>query len=259
MAAITDEAGILAMRIGGKILARALESVAEAAREGVSLLALDTLAREIIESEGGAPAFLGYRPEGARKPFPATLCTSLNEVIVHGIPTERRLASGDLLKLDLGVRYKGWYADAAVTIPIGVVSPLARRLITATNAALDAGMRAVHPGATVGDIGYAIEKEVDRHGFRVVEGLTGHGIGRRLHDDPPIPNEGKVGHGMRLRPGHTLALEPMVSAGKNKILERQDESYATADGSLSAHFESTILVTQHGCEVLTRTHLNLTF
>ena len=250
MGTLNPEA-IRSMRAAGKLLAEVLGRLAAEAREGVSLEALDSIARSLIEAGGGSPAFLGYQPDGARRPFPATICASLNEVVVHGVPSARRLVGGDILKLDTGVRYRGYCADAAITVGVGEISKEAKQLIEAAHEALDAGIRAAGSRRRIGDIGAAIQEAVLRRGFRVVKGLTGHGIGRNRHEDPTIFNEGKRGTGLRLKPGMAFAIEPMVSMGSPHIVQLPDESYATADGSISVHFEHTVLLTTDGVEVLT--------
>ncbi len=252
MALIKKPEEISLMRAAGKILARTLRELAAQAAEGVTLRDLDDLARGLIKKEGGEPAFLNYQPHGATKPYPATICASLNEVVVHGVPTRRRLTNGDLLKIDLGVRYGGYCADAAMSVGIGETDPGVQKLIRITREALDKGIAAVKPGAHLGDIGFAISHAVAPHGFSLVKGLTGHGIGRNLHEDPEIENEGEIGKGMRLAAGMTLAIEPMVSAGSSRIVQLRDESYATDDGSLSVHFEHTVVVTPNGAEILTQ-------
>ncbi len=239
------------MRVAGKILAEVLAAVRLAAQEGVSLQALDRTANRMITQAGAKPSFLGYHPAWAKKSYPATLCLSLNEVIVHGVPTARLLKLGDLLKIDAGVCYKDYHADAAITVSVGPASPEARRLMEITYEALNAGIHAARTGATVGDIGQAISGYVLGHGLRVAEDLTGHGIGQELHEDPSVPNIGLAGRGLALKAGMTLAIEPMVVLGTSKIRQLPDDSYATFDGSLAAHFEHTILITKDGAEILT--------
>lgn len=242
---------IKGIRASAKILSRVIGEVVRAAEEGVTLKDLDTLAYGLIKREGAEPAFLGYRPGGAMRAYPATICASLNEVVVHGVPTMRRLVSGDILKIDLGVKLNGYYSDAARTIPIGKVSDAAKRLINGTRAALQSAIAAAKPGGTLGDIGYAIKKVALANKLKVVKGLTGHGVGSDLHEDPVVYNEGIPGKGVLLYPGMVLAIEPMFSLGSDKIRQLKDESYATLDRSLSAHFEDTILITNEGREVLT--------
>lgn len=247
-----SEEVIQLMAKGGAILANVMHEVATNAREGVSLAQLDRLAHNLIIKAGATPAFLGYRPEGALKPYPATICASINDVIVHGVPTKYRLKPGDLLKLDFGLFYKGWCVDAATTIGIPPVSAEASKLIRVTSGSLEKGIKAMKPGNHLGDIGYAIERYVKRNGFNVARGLTGHGIGRQLHEDPPVLNVGRPGRGELLEVGVVLALEPMVTAGTDQIEQLEDESYATADHKPSAHFEHTVAVTRNGPKILTQ-------
>ena len=239
------------IRQAGKILAQVAKAVLSRAEEDVKLKELDSLARDLITKAGGKPAFLGYQPYGAAKPYPCSICTSVNDVVVHGVPSNYTLKLGDILKLDFGVNYAGWNADAAWTVAIGNASEEANRLIKVTEKALFDGIKQMKAGNHLGDIGCAISKTVARHGFQVVEGLTGHGVGQEIHEDPSVFNEGKKGSGMLLKTGMVLAIEPMVSAGSPKIIQLKDESYATADGSLSAHFEHTVAITAKGPEILT--------
>ena len=239
------------IRKAGKILAQVAKTVLANVEEGKSLRSLDNLARELVKKAGAEPAFLGYQPYGAKKPYPCSICTSVNDTVVHGVPNDYKLKSGDLLKLDFGVILDGWYADAAWTIGVGKISEEAEKLIKVTEKALFAGIKQAKKGNTLGDIGYAIQNLAESHGFKVVDGLTGHGIGKKLHEDPSVFNEGKKGSGIPLQPGMVLAIEPMVSAGANKIIQKKDDSFATADKSLSAHFEHTIAITKNGPEILT--------
>lgn len=239
------------IRMSGRILGSILRKIKAVAAPGVALLDLDALARELMKEKGGRPVFLGYRPGGARFAFPSAICTSVNEVIVHGRPSQYKLVSGDVLKVDIGVDWEGGISDAAVTIPIGSVSKDGLRLIKATENALREAIRTVKPGNTLGDIGYAVERTADVAGFYVAEGLTGHGVGIELQEDPVVYNYGKPKVGMKLKAGMVLAIEPMLCAGTPKVLQKADDSFITADKSLSAHFEHTILVTETGVEVLT--------
>ncbi len=251
MSLIKTPAQIENIRASGRILGAVLRKLREVAREGVSLLELDAFAkREIIEM-GGKPAFLGYRPYGAKTAYPATLCTSVNDVIVHGKPTKYVLKSGDIVKLDLGVNFNGGITDAAVTVAIGKASKEALDLIKVTENALKEAIKVMTPKNTLGDIGYAIERTVSAKNFHIVDGLTGHGVGTEIHEDPTVYNFGKPGSGMRLKEGMVLAIEPMTSLTTSKIVQLRDDSYATADGSYSAHFEHTVLITNKGAEVLT--------
>lgn len=235
----------------GKILSRVMAQITMEAKIGASLKFLDKLAETLIRKACGEPAFLNYKPDGAKNPYGASICASLNEVIVHGFPNERKLESGDVLKLDFGVFYKGFYADAATTILIGRVSGTARLLVQATAKALEQALKKCKAGKTLGDIGFEIERTAKKFGFKVVKGLTGHGIGRELHEEPTIYNFGEKRKGLKLEPGMVLAIEPMLTAGSDEIIQLADESWATKDGSLSAHFEHTVAITKEGYLVLT--------
>ena len=239
------------IRKSAKILARVIRRLTEKTKPGIQLIHLDGLARELIEKAGGKPAFLGYQPAGAQFPFPYTLCTSLNEVVVHGRPSAIELRSGDILKLDLGVNLDGGISDAAVTLAIGQVDKKTNQLIQTTKEALSAGIKEARAGNRLGDIGYAIEEAVKRNGFSVIEDLTGHGVGLELHEEPPVYNSGRKGEGLLLEEGMVLAIEPMTSMGSGKIVQLADDSFATFDHSFSAHFEHTVLVTKRGGEILT--------
>ena len=222
-----------------------LDAVAERVAPGVTTLALDRMAEELIRSSGGVPAFLNYRG------FPATLCTSVNDVIVHGIPNDQPLAEGDIVGVDCGVLYKGYYGDAARTFAIGEVAAEARRLMDVTEASLHRAVARVRSGGHLSDIGHAVQGEVERAGFSVVRDFVGHGIGASLHEDPQVPNFGKAGRGPRLKPGLVLAIEPMVNAGEPGVkMDADGWTARTADGSLSAHFEFSVAVTGEGPRVL---------
>lgn len=236
----------------GKILAVTAKKVITEIGVGTSLQDIDERVKRLIIQSGGQPAFLGYHPYGAKKPYPNSICASVNEVVVHGIPSLYKLKSGDLLKLDFGVIYDGYYADAAWTLGIGDLSSTAQRLIATTRKALEIAIKECQPGKTLGDIGYAINSFVKKNKFKVLKGLTGHGIGKELHEDPTVFNDGRKGSGLKLRPGMVLAIEPMVSAGSDQIIQLPDDSYATADNSLSAHFEHTIVITDKEPLILTQ-------
>ncbi|MCZ6727925.1 MAG: type I methionyl aminopeptidase [Acidobacteria bacterium] len=224
-----------------------LESVAELVEPGVTTRELDRMAEGLIRSSGGVPGFLNYRG------FPATLCTSINDVIVHGIPNDRALVEGDIVGVDCGVLYKGYYGDAARTFAVGRVAEDARRLMEVTERSLHLAVRQVRSGGWLSDIGHAVQAEVEQAGFTVVREFVGHGIGSALHEDPQVPNFGKAGRGPRLEPGLVLAIEPMVNAGSPGMKTDADGWTArTADGSLSAHFEFSVAVTQDGPRVLGR-------
>ena len=239
------------IRQSGKILAEVLKRLKDEVMPGVQLMELERLTRTLLDLAGGTPTFLGYRSEGARNPYPFALCTSVNETIVHGRPSSYILKSGDILKLDLGVNWKGGITDAAVTVPIGKISEKANNLIRITKNALSEAIRAVKAGNTVGDIGFAIEHVVERGGLKILEGLTGHGVGLEIHEDPRIYNFGRPGAGARLQEGMVLAIEPMTSLTSAKAIQMADDSFVTADHSICAHFEHTVLVTKKGAEVLT--------
>ena len=199
----------------GAILASVMKIITSEAREGVRFSDLDKKAEELMRKSGAEPAFLNYKPGGADKPYPASICTSLNDVVVHGLPSNRKLKSGDILKLDFGVKYKGFYTDAAITIPIGEVSDEAKRLIRATKLALEKAIKVARPGKTLGDIGFEIQSVAESFGFKPIKGLTGHGVGFAVHEEPTIHNYGEKGKGRKLLPGMVLAIEPMFSAGSD--------------------------------------------
>jgi methionyl aminopeptidase len=240
------------LRISGKILANVLSELQNLANEGIRLTELDKKAREIIAKADARPAFLGYRPAGAKKSYPAAICTSVNNVVVHGIPSDYILKSGDILKIDAGVNYKGYFTDAAVTIGIGKISKEALQLIEVTKKALEEAITVAQAGNHLGDIGAAVEKVVKSAGFSVIRGLTGHGVGFAVHEEPTILNYGEKGTGLELKKGMVIAIEPMVTMGKGDILELEDGSYAAKDGSLTAHFEHTIYIDENKTEVLTK-------
>ena len=242
---------IATIAAAGKILRGTLDRLAQEAKAGVTLAALDRLAEKMIRANGGIPAFKGYHPHGADKPFPATICASVNEIVVHGVPTAYKLKDGDVLSIDCGVKINGWYSDAAITVAIGTVSPKVHKLITVTEMALERGIAAAQPGNTVGDIGHAVGSFVKVNKFFVIKGLTGHGVGTDLHEDPSVYNEGEPGNGITLQPGMVIAIEPMVAMGTARVEQRADDSFCTSDGSLSAHFEKTIAITENGPRVLT--------
>lgn len=248
---LKDERDIKMLRLSGMILSRVLKTLVKSAKEGVRLADLDLEARELLRREGARAAFLGYRSEGSAKAYPAALCTSVNDQIVHGVPSEYVLKKGDVLKIDLGVDYKGFITDSAVTVGIGKISNVAERLIRATKEALADGIAACAAGGHLGDIGYAIEQRAVKSGFSVASGLTGHGVGFALHEDPTVYNFGGRGEGMKLMPGLVIAIEPMFTVGSGDIVQMKDGSYASRDRSISAHFEHTVAITKQGTEILT--------
>lgn len=231
---------------GGKILANVLKELEKIAKPGITTLELDKAAEALILSKGGKPGFKGY--EG----FPYSLCASVNENIVHGFPSKYVLKDGDLLKLDLGVLYKGFNTDSAVTIAVGKVSFEAKRLINVTKKSLRLGIKKAKIGNTIGDIGNTIQRFVEDQGFSVVRDLCGHGIGKDLHEDPKIPNFGKRGSGEKLVEGMVICIEPMVITGDYNLRKSDDGyGYASKDNSLTAHFEHTIAITKKGPVILT--------
>jgi len=245
-----DEIEIL--REGGKRLASILAKVAAKVAPGVTTKELDLYAYTLIKEGGDEPAFLNYKPEGQSKAFPASLCTSVNNEIVHGIPTEDRvLKEGDIIAIDLGLKHKGLFTDHAITVPVGKVPKASQILMQKTKKALLVGIEQAKAGNTVGDIGYAIEKFVGGK-YGIVRELSGHGVGKKIHEDPYIPNYGKKGKGQKLIPGMVVAIEPMLNIGKASILTTSDGyTIKTADGTRSAHFEHTVLITEGEPEILT--------
>ena len=244
---------IVIIREGGKRLGRVLSSVRDRVMPGVTTRELDQLAEKLIREMGDEPAFLNYKPEGARTAYPGTLCVSVNDEVVHGIAGDRVLLDGDIICIDLGAKHNGLFTDSALTVPVGNIDDVAKKLIAATEEALIAGIEVSRSGNTLGDIGYAIEKCVKNCGFVVVEELGGHGVGYSQHEDPHIANYGERGQGMRLKPGMVIALEPIVNEGTRYIRLMPDGyTYVTKDHKRSAHFEHTILITEGAPEVLTK-------
>ena len=237
--------------LSGKIAASIVKELASNISSGTILKDLEQLASSAFKRYNAKPAFLGFKPNGARNPYPFSICTSVNEIIVHGQPTDYQLKEGDILKIDLGVISKGYYSDTAFTCAIGEVAPIVRKLIEATQKALNEAIVAAKINNTLGDIGFAIEKTGKSYGFSVIKALTGHGVGFSLHEDPTVYNFGKRGEGLVLKPGMVLAIEPMLSLGSSKIKKQKDDSYITSDKSLSAHFEHTIAITNKGSRILT--------
>ncbi|MFA5173037.1 MAG: type I methionyl aminopeptidase [Candidatus Paceibacterota bacterium] len=246
-----DAEKIKLMKEGGKILAGALLAVSEEIKPGAVLKNLDKLAFDFIKKSGAEPAFLNYRPAGAKTPYPASLCSSVNEIVVHGAPNDYALKEGDIISIDLGVKFKGFITDAARTFPVGKISSEAAHLLKATREALASALKSAFPGKTIGDIGYAVEQVAEKNKVFVVKMLTGHGVGKRLHEEPTVYNYGNPGQGMKLFSGLTIAIEPMFSLGSENIFQLDDDSYQTSDGSLAAHFEDTIAITDNGPLILT--------
>ena len=244
---IKSAAEIAVMRRACQIAAAALRDVCAAVRPGVTTRELDRVAEDRIRALGAVPSFLGYRG------YPASVCISVNDEVVHGIPGRRVLRSGEIVSLDLGAEVDGFHGDNAVTLPVGEVDEPLRRLLAVTAESLEEGIKAVRPGSRLGDVGAAIQRHVEQAGFSVVRDFAGHGVGRRLHEEPQIPNFGRRGTGVVLKVGMTLAIEPMVNmGGPNVVMERDGWTVRTADGRPSAHFEHTVAVGETGAEVLTR-------
>ena len=234
------------LRRVNQLVARILVELRLMAQPGATTKEIDAFAEERVRAAGAQPAFKGYHG------YPATICSSINEQVVHGIPSSRRLAEGDILSIDMGAKLDGFFGDCAVTVPVGRVSEDAGRLLKVTEEALFHGIDAVTPGARVSDIGAAVQQHVEANGFSVVREFVGHGIGSALHEEPQIANYGPGGRGPRLSPGMVLAIEPMVNVGSPAVKVLSDKWTAvTRDGSLSAHFEHTVVVTPERCEILT--------
>jgi methionyl aminopeptidase len=236
------------MRTAGHILVEVKELLRRLVRVGISTKEIDAEVEALLHARGAQPAFKGYRG------FPATVCTSINHEVVHGIPSpKRKLAAGDIIGLDLGCIVEGYYADCAITLPVGDVPPRVQELLDVTGESLDKAIVQCRPGNRLGDISHTVQAHCESHGFAVVRAFVGHGIGRALHEDPQVPNFGEPGRGPVLRPGMVLAIEPMVTMGSHEVRILPDRWTAvTEDGSLSAHFEDTIAITEAGPEVLTR-------
>jgi len=235
------------MRTANALVADVLGALKAMVLTGVTTLDLDAVAESLVRDGGAEPAFKGYRG------YPATLCTSVNEEVVHGIPSKRPLKAGDIVSLDVGVLLDGFYGDSALTVPVGEISVTAAKLLSVTEQSLERAISAVRVGARVSDLGYAVQHYVEANGYSVVREFVGHGIGTKLHEEPQIPNYGQPGQGPRLAEGMVLAIEPMVNVGSATVKVLKDGWTAvTSDGNLSAHFEHTVAVTAEGAEVLTR-------
>jgi len=241
------------LRESGKRLARVLHLVAGEIKPGVTTKYLDEVAERLIRETGDTPPFLNYTPHGARKPFPAALCVSVNDEIVHGIPGSRIINEGDIVSIDLGLTHKGMITDAALTIPVGKISPEIIQLIKETERSLQEGIRAMRIGGRIGDIGAAIERVAHKNNYGIVRELGGHGVGHAVHEDPYVPNYGTKGTGPILKSGMVLALEPMFSLGTDDVALMPDGyTIVTEDGALAAHFEHTVAVTETGIEIMTQ-------
>lgn len=248
MIEIKTPAEIESMRKASRVVAEVLKELKPLVKPGVTTAELDKFAERRVRELGAVPAFLGYRG------YPATLCVSINEEIVHGIPSPKRtVRAGDIVSLDMGAVIEGFYGDAAVTVAAGAISPQAKRLMEVTSRSLDEALAAVRAGVRLGDVCHAVEKYAEANGMSVVREFTGHGIGRHLHEEPSIPNFGRPGSGPVLKAGMTLAIEPMLCLGGADVVVKNDGWTAvSADGSLAAHYEHTIAVTEDGCDVLSR-------
>ena len=235
-----------AMAAAGEIVAGCLAMLRGMCRPGITTAELDRAGDKFIRAQGGEPAFKGYRG------FPASICTSPNSMVVHGIPGEYELAAGDVLSIDVGVEYGGWVADAALTVALRPVSPIATRLLKATRESLEAAVEQCRPGNRLGDVSHVVQERIERDGLSVIRSLVGHGIGRQMHEDPQVPNFGEAGRGIVLEEGMVFCVEPMVCAGGHAV-RMGDDNWAiySQDGSLAAHFEFTIAVTADGPRVLT--------
>lgn len=235
------------MRDAGRIVAGVLQELAKAIKPGVTTGELNRLAEDFILARGARPAFKGLYG------FPASICTSVNEQVVHGIPGLRELLNGDIVSIDVGVEINGYFGDGAATFPVGEISPEAQKLLTVTEQSLYEGIRFARQGNRLSDISHAIQSFVEKHGFSVVRDYVGHGIGRSMHEEPQVPNFGRPGRGPRLRAGMTLAIEPMVNAGTHEVCVLEDNwTVVTKDAKLSAHFEHTVAITDDEPEILTR-------
>jgi methionyl aminopeptidase len=235
------------MARAGALVAETLALIGEQARPGVTTAELDEAAEEFIRSQGGVPTFKGYRG------FPGSICASPNAMVVHGIPGPYRLDEGDVLSVDVGVTLDGFVGDSAYTFAVGEIDPEAQRLLDVCKEALAAGIAEARPDKHIGDVSHAVQRVTESAGFSIVRSLVGHGVGRSMHEEPQIPNFGEPGRGPRLAPGMTLAIEPMINAGGGEVYVEEDRwSVSTDDGSLSAHFEHTVAVTESGPRILTQ-------
>ncbi|MEU3201120.1 type I methionyl aminopeptidase [Streptomyces sp. NPDC006996] len=253
MMELKTDTSIDAMYEAGQVVASALTAVRKAADVGVSLLELDEVAREVLRAAGATSPFLGYRPSFAPTPFPAVICASVNDAIVHGIPDGYRLRDGDLVSIDCGAQLGGWAGDSAISFTVGTPRPADVRLIETTERALAAGIGAAVVGNRIGDIAHAIGTVCREAGYGIMDGFGGHGIGRRMHEDPSVPNEGPRGRGMPLRHGLVLAIEPMLIAGGDDAWHADGDGWTlrTNDGSRAAHAEHTVAITASGPRTLT--------
>ncbi|MFE7614788.1 type I methionyl aminopeptidase [Streptomyces sp. NPDC057496] len=253
MVQLKTDTSIAAMRETGRVVARLLDAVRKAATTGVSLRELDEVARGVLREAGATSPFLNYRPHFAPTPFPAVICASVNDAIVHGIPTDQRLRDGDLVSIDAGAMLDGWAGDSAISFTVGSARPADTRLVETAFEALEAGIAAAVVGNRIGDIAHAIGTVCRTAGYGIPEGFGGHGIGRAMHEDPGVPNEGRPGRGMTLRHGMVLAIEPMlIGSGRDDFhADRDGWTLRTSDGSRAAHAEHTVAITNDGPRILT--------
>lgn len=255
MITIKTKEEIEIMREGGKRLAYLLEVVGKACKPGVSTADLNILADKIAREQGDVSSYIGYKPKGANRAYPANICVSINDEIVHGIPNEnpKILKEGDIVSLDMCLTHKGMITDSAITVGVGEIDAVSKKLLKVTEEALYAGIRAAVGHKHTGDIGYAVERVAKANKFSIVEDLCGHGVGYKVHEDPFIPNYGERGKGDKLKPGMTIAIEPMLNVGtKDIVLEKDGYTFKTKDGKRSAHFEHTIVITSGEPEILTK-------
>ncbi len=254
MITIKTKEEIAILREGGRRHGQILRELASMVKPGITAQLLEDRARELIKEGGDKSAFLDYKPEGASRAYPAALCVSINDEIVHGIPNESHkiLKEGDIVSIDLGLEHKGLITDAALTVPVGKISSLLEELLVVTKKALNMGIKAAKPGKRVSDIGEAVERVAIPYKYGVVEELAGHGVGYSVHEEPYVPNWGGSGESSILQPGMVIAIEPMFNLGtKHIVLDADGYTYRTKDGKPSAHFEHTVVITKSGAEVLT--------
>ena len=250
---LKNKQDIIILQEGGKRLAKVMKVLRRETKPGVSAAFLDELAYTMIKKYGGYPSFLNYQPDFSNRPFPNSLCVSLNDVIVHGIPRKDIiLKPGDLVSLDLGMEYQGLFTDMAITVGLGRMKPEEKRLIETTQKALAVAIKVARPGKTLGDIGYAIENCATKNGFVVIRDLVGHGVGYAVHEDPPIFNYGEKGKGMKIETGLVIAIEPMITFGNGSIKEMSDNSFTTLNGKKACHFEHTIAILKNKTIIITR-------
>lgn len=247
------------LRLAGGLVSRTFEMLRPHVRPGVGLDELDGIVGEFLLAGGAGSPYRGYRPSASVPPFPGTICASVNEQVVHGIPSRRKLRGGDVVGIDIGAVLGGWVGDACYTYPVGEVSPAARKLLDVARECLEVGVAEVRPGGRLGDVGAAIQELAEFHGYGVVRELGGHGVGRKLHEEPHVEHFGRRGRGLRLREGMVFTIEPMINEGSPEIrLQKDGWTVVTADGGLSAQYEHTVAVTADGCEILTPWHRHMT-